>query len=131
VHAHCAAFTNGTAESLPTKKPRKKTVALAEQCAWIVHRGSILLEQQTGPRWRGLWKLPALSAAPRSEPLHTLDYPFTHHRVTLNVFIQPTPVHLHENQSWHALIALNDVPLTAPHRRAIEHLRSRRRKEAG
>ena len=47
-------------EELPIKKPRRKTVALREDCAWTVRGRRILLEQQTGPRWRGLWKLPAL-----------------------------------------------------------------------
>ena len=128
---HCAAFANGTAASLPRKKPRRKQAELAEHCAWTVSRGRILLEQQTGARWRGLWKLPALPAAPDTTPLHTLQYPFTHHRVTLTVFTQPAPSPLAENHAWHPLASLDDLPLTAPHRRAIENLRSRRREEAG
>jgi A/G-specific adenine glycosylase len=131
VRSHCAAFANGTTESLPRKKPRRKQVALSEPCAWTVSRGRILLEQQTGKRWRGLWKLPSLPAAPASEPLLTLDYPFTHHRVTLSIFAQPAPSPFEENHAWHPIASLADVPLAAPHRRAIEHLRSRRRKEAG
>ena len=122
---HCAAFSHGTAESLPRKKPRKKISALSEHSAWIVQRGRILLEQQTGARWRGLWKLPALPAAPDVAPVFTHDYPFTHHRVTLSVFALPAPAHLRENQSWHPLAKLNELPLTSPHRRAIEQLRSR------
>ena len=131
VARHCAAFSRGTTESLPRKKPRRKTSALSEHCAWIFRRGRILLEQQTGPRWRGLWKLPALAAAPDAAPVFTHDYPFTHHRITLNVFTQPAPAHLGENQSWHPLAALDELPLTSPHRRAIESLRSRRRRAAG
>jgi A/G-specific adenine glycosylase len=122
VRGHCAAFANGTAESLPKKKPRRKITALSEHCAWIVRRGRILLEQQTGPRWRGLWKLPALDATPEAAPVFTHDYPFTHHRITLNVFTQPAPAQLRENQSWHPLGALAALPLTAPHRRAIGRL---------
>ena len=124
VRPHCAASAHGTAESLPRKKPRRKTSALSEHCAWIVRRGRILLEQQTGKRWRGLWKLPALPAAPDAEPVFTHDYPFTHHRITLNVFTQPAPANLRENQSWHPLTALGGLPLTAPHRRAIERLKA-------
>ena len=127
IRSHCAAFANGTAESLPRKKPRKKTATLAEHCAWTIHHGGILLEQQTGPRWRGLWKLPALPAAPDTAPLLTIEYPFTHHRVTLSVFAQPAPSPLRENLAWHPLASLTEVPLTAPHRRAIERLRSCRR----
>jgi A/G-specific adenine glycosylase len=96
-----------------------------------VSRGCILLEQQTGKRWRGLWKLPSLPAAPDTEPLLTLDYPFTHHRVTLSVFTQPAPSPLGENHAWHLLSSLDEVPLAAPHRRAIERLRSQRGNGAG
>jgi A/G-specific adenine glycosylase len=131
IHSQCAAFANGTAEKLPRKKPRRKQVALSEPCAWTVSRDRILLEQQTGKRWRGLWKLPSLPAAPDTESLLTLDYPFTHHRVTLSIFTQPAPSPLGENHAWHPLASLSDLALTAPHRRAIEQLRSRRRKEAG
>ena len=120
--SHCAAFANGTAEQIPRKKPRRKQVALFEPCAWTVSRGRILLEQQTGKRWRGLWKLPSLPCAPTTEPLLTLDYPFTHHRVTLSIFAQPAPSPLGENHAWHPLSALGEVPLAAPHRRAIEQL---------
>ena len=122
VQKHCAAFSNGTAASLPRKKPRRKQAELAEHCAWTVSRGRILLEQQTGKRWRGLWKLPALPAAPSTAPLLTLEYPFTHHRVTLSVFTQPGPSPLGENHAWHPLASLTEVPLAAPHRRAIEKL---------
>ena len=122
---HCAAFANGTAASLPRKKPRRQQADLAEHCAWTVSRGRILLEQQTGKRWRGLWKLPALPATPDAAPLLTLEYPFTHHRVTLSVFTQPTPSPLAENHAWHTLASLAEVPLTAPHRRAIEQISQR------
>ncbi|MEO6785711.1 MAG: hypothetical protein ABI318_06220, partial [Chthoniobacteraceae bacterium] len=116
---------------LPRKKPRRKQAEFAEHCAWTVSRGRILLEQQTGKRWRGLWKLPTLPAAPDAASLHTLEYPFTHHRVTLSVFAQPAPTPLREHLAWHPLASLAEVPLAAPHRRAIEHLRSRRRQGAG
>ncbi len=125
IRKSCTAFANGTAESLPHKKPRRSRTELAEHCAWTVHHGRILLEQQTGKRWRGLWKLPALPSAPPAVPLLTLEYPFTHHRVMLSVFAQPAPSPLHENLAWHAISALTDLPLTAPHRRAIEQIRSR------
>ena len=125
IRPHCAASANGTAESLPRKKPRRKQVELAERCAWTVSKGRVLLEHQTGPRWRGLWKLPSLPAAPETDPLLTLDYPFTHHRVTLSIFVQPAPSPLHEHLAWHSFASLSEVPLTAPHRRAIESLASR------
>ncbi len=131
IRSHCAAFANGTAASLPRKKPRPKQAELAEHCAWTISRGRVLLEQQTGARWRGLWKLPALPTAPHTTPLLTLEYPFTHHRVTLSVFAQPARSPLREHFAWHPLASLPGVPLTAPHRRAIENLRSRACQSAG
>ena len=126
IRQSCTAFANGTAESLPRKKPRRARAELTEHCAWTVHHGSILLEQQTGPRWHGLWKLPALPAAPHTTALLAIEYPFTHHRVTLTVFAQPAPSSLHENLAWHPFDTLAGLPLTAPHRRAIEKLHAHR-----
>jgi A/G-specific adenine glycosylase len=121
--AHCRA-TNP--ETLPLKKARRKTVILREDCAWIVHGRRVLLEQQTGTRWRGLWKLPALAKLPAdAEPLTFLTYPFTHHRVHLSVFAAPNPHRIAPPLHWFLLAELNDVALAAPHRRAIEALRDR------
>jgi A/G-specific adenine glycosylase len=128
-------------DSLPIKKARQKTVSMREDCAWVVRGRRVLLEQQTGARWRGLWRLPVL-AAPRNpqsalrnpqsaicnpqsaKPLTFLTYPFTHHRVHLSVFAASAPTPLAPNQQWFLLAELADVALTAPHRRAIEHLRA-------
>lgn len=122
IRPHCRAEAAGSAGGLPVKKPRRKTVDLAEACAWTVREGKVLLEQQMGKRWKGLWKLPVLAAAPAGEPLLTAEYPFTHHRVTMSVYCQPAPAPLGEYQAWHQLADLADVALTSPHRRAIEKL---------
>ncbi len=113
--------------SLPVKKPRRKTVALAEQCAWITSRGRILLEQQAGPRWRGMWKLPPMPGTPASAPLLRITYPFTHHRVTLAIFSQSPPETTPARQRWFHVKTLADVAIAAPHRRAILQLHERAR----
>jgi A/G-specific adenine glycosylase len=122
VQKQCAAHRADTVGVIPKKKPRRKTVLLDEPCTWIVRNGQILLEQQTGPRWRGLWKLPALDQVPEIPAILTLDYPFTHHRVTLSVFPAPTPQGIRENHAWHKRSDLPHIPLAAPHRRAIDRL---------
>ncbi len=120
VRAHCRATEPA---ALPRKKPRRKTVALAEDCAWIVPEGHLLLAQQTGPRWRGLWKLPALTSAPRAaELLLALAYPFTHHRVTLSVFTAAAPREIVPHHRWVALAEIETIALAAPHKRAILRL---------
>ena len=117
---HCAAKNPA---SLPVKKPRRQTVALAEDCAWIIRDGALLLAQQTGPRWRGLWKLPALTTPARAAKLLlTLDYPFTHHRVTLSVFATPPPRATSAHQRWLPFGEIETLALAAPHKRAILRL---------
>lgn len=111
-------------ELLPIKKPRRKTVELAENCAWIVRQGKLVLEQQTGSRWRGLWKLPPLATRPAEARLRlAIEYPFTHHRVTLSVFEPKSPPPaLLPDQKWVSLRDIDSVALAAPHRRAIKRL---------
>jgi len=120
VRVHCRAESP---ETLPKKKPRRKTVSLAEDCAWIVHEERLLLEQQSGPRWRGLWKLPPLPEGDAQRKLLlSLDYPFTHHRVTLSVFAVSEAPALGPGQQWIPLSEMSAIALTAPHRRAIRRL---------
>ncbi|MGB8355331.1 MAG: A/G-specific adenine glycosylase [Chthoniobacteraceae bacterium] len=125
VQKHCTAVDP---ETLPVKKPRRKTVELAEHAAWIVKGGRILLQQQTGVRWRGLWKLPVFNLAPGMDqqfaptPLLRFTYPFTHHRVMLAIFAQTAPDTLVDCQSWFKIKELEQLAMTAPHRRAVEQL---------
>ena len=134
-------------EKLPIKKPRPKTLALREECAFVVSENQILLEQQTGRRWHGMWRLPLTEhlATPiksrvretneviqnskivNSSLLLTLEYPFTHHRVTLAVFHRDAPKNVskdlaNDHLRWFAVSGLDDVAMTAPHRRAALQL---------
>lgn len=110
-------------ESLPRKKPRPKTIALAENCTWIVNDGKLLLEQQTGSRWKGLWKLPVMATPnPRAKLLLAFDYPFTNHRVTLSVYASNAPAATSDNQRWVPLNGIDSIALAAPHKRAIKRL---------
>ena len=108
--------------TLPLKKPRPRRVELEEHCGWIVQEERVLLEQQTGKRWRGLWRLPILTEPHSGVPLASLTYPFTHHRVSLSVFPGTTPLFLTEDQRWFSFAELEAVPMTAPHRRALTKL---------
>lgn len=116
-------------ELLPLKKPRKKIVPLEEMCEWRVSDRGILLEQQTGSRWRGMWKLPQLRGEIDGEALLQFDYPFTHHRVTLRVFeTGAEEARLYEtgdDQKWVAIGDLAGIAIAAPHRRAIQQLLDR------
>ena len=120
IREHCRAEKP---ETLPRKKPRPKTVRSSEDCAWIVRHGRLLLEQQSGSRWRGLWKLPVLTPPHvKSQLLVAFDYPFTHHRVTLSVYAARQSAALSPGQQWIPLDRIDSIALAAPHRRAIKRL---------
>ncbi|MBA2622715.1 MAG: NUDIX domain-containing protein [Chthoniobacterales bacterium] len=95
---------------------------LTEYHGWVRRRGNVLLEQ-SHQRWRGLWILPRLLSRPLgSEPLHASEFPFTHHRITLEVFgVGEAPV-AEESQRWFALDELAATPVPSPHRRALTAL---------
>ena len=111
-------------ERLPIKRARQATVAVTEDCAWTVDEGRLLLQQEVGSRWKGMWKLPTLvdPLPVGSEPLTRLVYPFTHHQVTLRVYPGSPPVVPGDHQAWHALEDLESVAMAAPHRRAVRQL---------
>jgi len=106
---------------LPAKKKRPATVYLTEAHALTRRRNHVLLEQAR-KRWRGMWILPPLPAAPRHRPLLQLDFPFTHHRITLAVFAQSGPTLPKDHQQWFPLRTLDRLPVPSPHRRALVKL---------
>jgi A/G-specific adenine glycosylase len=127
-------------EALPVRKSRPRTQQLTENHAFILWRGKILLEQSSA-RWRGMWTLPrnADLSSPESfpgweavtpslaRPMHISVFPFTHHRITLQIFSNRTRKITRRNQRWFPLDALDSIPIPSPHRRAIVDLVSVKR----
>jgi A/G-specific adenine glycosylase len=103
---------------LPVKRAKAATRFLTERHTFVLRRGKLLLEQST-TRWRGMWILPRIVSAPRAQLLHTAEFPFTNHRVTLQVFNQPIG---DGALRWVPFDDLARVPIPSPHRRAVEHL---------
>jgi A/G-specific adenine glycosylase len=118
----CAAKARSLQNELPVKKAGRKTVLVAERCALITRDGRVLLEHQSGSRWRGLWKLPALERIPAGKPIFVTEYPFTHHKVTLSVYRGRPSRNAKPGCEWHAVSAIETVPMAAAHRRALAHL---------
>jgi A/G-specific adenine glycosylase len=114
-------------ESLPRKKRRPKIERKTELHFFAVKDGRVLLQQNLGKRWQGLWTLPALP--PNSKPATSLDatvpslslsFPITRFVVRLNVFFSEPPDSLRAGQAWHRLESLDGLPMPLPHRRAVQ-----------
>ncbi len=125
-------------ESLPRKRARQKIERKTEYHFLALKEGRILLQQNLGKRWHGLWSLPALARDSESSepvdlnlPLLTLSYPITRFVVQLNVYPCEPPVILDAGQEWHKLDSLESVPMPSPHRRAAEEAYRRRGVSAG
>lgn len=109
--------------SLPRKRPRKAVLAVDEFAGWIILKNAVLLEQQTGSKSRGLWKLPATEEDLSLKPLFETTYPFTHHKITLRVHSKKPPEILQPAQRWFALDSvLDEAAMPVGHRRALTAL---------
>jgi A/G-specific adenine glycosylase len=103
---------------LPMKRKRARTIQLTEPHTFVHRRNRVLLEQ-SDERWRGMWMLPRLPLTPRKIPLLKIDFPFTHHRITLAVFAGPGVNTPNDKLRWFPRRALDRLPLPSPHRRAL------------
>lgn len=120
VRSHCLAEQP---ELLPLKRKRPRTIALFEPHTFARRHDRVLLEQSSD-RWRGMWILPRLAQSPKEDPLLKIDFPFTHHRVTLAVFAGLELKQPNDKQRWFSRRAIDRLPLPSPHRRALELLLS-------
>ena len=118
VRRFCRAVNPAT---LPVKQPRPLLKTLNEPHQFVQRSGQVLLEQSTN-RWRGMWILPRLEqASADARLLHRSHFPFTHHRVTLDVF-DAAHVPASRAHRWFALKELDSIPLPSPHRRALQSI---------
>lgn len=113
-------------ETLPIKKARPSTVRLTEHHAFIARQKTILL-QQANHRWRGMWILPPLQKQSANQrPVYRSIFPFTNHRVALNVYALRRKKIDNHSQRWIRVDSLDSIPVPSPHRRAIAALVSKR-----
>lgn len=113
-------------EKLPVKQTRQVMTEVTERVVFVRTDKGILLEQETGKRRTGLWKLPALPSAHegRLPPvLLRTRYGITRYKVTLWVH-EPHDV----GDAWpetHRVIDMDELdstPMPAPYRRALREL---------
>jgi len=117
-------------ERLPLKRPGLPLKRLRENHSFCMEDGRILLEQSQD-RWSGMWMLPRLAKVSRKRnPVHISRFPFTNHRVTLNVFAQkPVRNGSRYVRRWFSIDEIDSIPLPSPHRRALEMLLSLNHKD--
>jgi A/G-specific adenine glycosylase len=113
-------------ESLPRKRERQKVEKKSEFHFLALNEGRILLQQNLGKRWHGLWSLPAMTPNAESSqdfavnlPFLSLTYPITRFVVRLHVFLSEPPATMSAGQAWHPLELLDSIPMPSPHRRAV------------
>jgi A/G-specific adenine glycosylase len=113
-------------ESLPRKRERQKVEKRTESHVLALTDDQILLQQNLGKRWHGLWSLPPLETISEPDqrfdvnlPFLSLSYPITRFVVRLNVFLTDPPLALRADQVWYRLELLDSVPMPSPHRRAV------------
>lgn len=116
-------------ETLPVKQTRQEITAVTERVIFLRTAAGVLLEQETGKRRTGLWKLPALPAAHESRPppvLMRTSYGITRYKVTL--WVHEWPEMDARGALWpasHRLVPFSEIdtlPMPAPYRRALTEL---------
>lgn len=111
---------------LPVKGSRRKTVAVTEHAVFLEKNGKLLLEQETGSRRKGLWKLPLIpeSETAKLPVLLKTKYSITHHKVDLIVqgwAGDPTLLDQGSDRTWFNIeTELPEIAMPAPFRRAVE-----------
>jgi A/G-specific adenine glycosylase len=109
-------------QSLPIKRPRPETKELVERHAFVATRDKLLLAQ-SAKRWRGMWILPPLNLrSKRNGAIYKATFPFTNHRISLQIFRQRERKIDNRRKCWFPFRKLDSIPIPSPHRRAIDAL---------
>jgi len=114
-------------QTLPVRKSPPRTKSLTEKHAFVVYKEKILL-QQSRERWRGMWILPPLQTTPvNQQAIYKSIFPFTNHRVALNVYAARQHNFDRSSQRWIEFDSLQAIPIPSPHRKALQSLLKRDR----
>lgn len=106
--------------ALPVKAKKTVITEVTERVFFHQTSEGILLEQETGQRRTGLWKLPALAEGSANPTvLHRASYGITRYKVTLWVHAAPEDYPLGESQRFIPLAELPALPMPAPYRKAL------------
>ena len=112
-------------EKLPIKKPPVTITGINEYAIFCSDKlGRILLHHESGKRRNGLWKLPLRSSVESLKlgKIYEATYAITRYRVSLKVYLQEpeSDFSLISGDEWVDLERLNELPLAAPFRKALD-----------
>jgi A/G-specific adenine glycosylase len=114
---HCCPLRRDCAaerpDQLPTRKPPRAVEQVTDARAFILERGKLWLERAPGPRWRGMWVLPATDLAERCAD-HVERYFITRFHVTMRTYVESR---CGRDLEGYALDSL--PPMPSAHRRAV------------
>lgn len=108
-------------ETLPVKAAKAPVERRTEQAVWVSDGQTVILQQSTGRRWSGLWRLPPLESGLPEVPAVELTYSIVRERVTLQVH-RAGPEVLQasgEPRETFPFSALARIAIPSPHRRVI------------
>ncbi|MDB6119656.1 MAG: A/G-specific DNA-adenine glycosylase [Verrucomicrobiaceae bacterium] len=118
VHGFCRATEPA---SLPVKGKKTTITEVTERVFFLRRDKTILLEQETGNRRTGLWKLPPLPEGLAKLPpvLHKMTYGITRYKVTL--WIHAAPMAIADDPAFQFITeeAIASLPMPAPYRKAL------------
>ncbi len=113
------------AAQLPVKSRRTPLTDVQEHVFLLIKEGRILLEQETGSRRTGMWKLPTLPEEHQSLPiLYQTRYGITRYRVHLFIHRAPPQIAPIQHQSFFPPSDLPTLVMPSPYRRALESVLS-------
>ena len=113
--------TTRRADELPVKQTRTTITDITERVFFCQTADGILLEQETGNRRTGLWKLPALPDTTAPPPvLHKTRYGITRYRVTLWIHQPPKSKRCPQTHRRFPLADLAHLAMPSPYRKALD-----------
>jgi A/G-specific adenine glycosylase len=128
IRTSCIAFQKGRVSEFPSAKPKPVTIKYQEELLIPLCDDEIgILESHELTWWKGLSLLPLSSTFQDSddnawtEHLGEIHYTVTNHKITAIVSLKRFEVRP-EGLTWIPKDKINEVPLPAPHRKAIQLL---------
>ena len=120
LRAHCRAEDPA---ALPVKEKRTVLTDVTERVMWCRVGDSLLLEQESGARRTGLWKLPLLPEAASDAPeIWKTTYGITRYKVSLHVH-EPDPVPAAtKHQRFMKTAEIQAVAMASPYRKVVNKL---------